>query len=102
MVKAIMIGRENCIAADGKDDTHGVKKILELEPDDLLAMLEGFHVDKEGEQYYKDTENEDAKGRRQKFERAAKKAVADARKTKRVLKPAKPPPYLRPACKNKS
>ena len=79
-MRNVIDGKE--IKADGKDDTRGATVQITLDPDDLVALLEGFHVDDGGEEYYKKNETYAQEDRRKQFEAAAKKSCCKEEKRK--------------------
>jgi hypothetical protein len=84
MVREVLDGGAACIKSHGKDETRGKREekyFIHLEPDDLLGMLQGFHVSDDGEQYYNEAETDDQAERRLSFKRAATLAVAKQKKT---------------------
>ena len=88
MVKEVLKGGAACIKSHGKDDTRGEREekyFIHLEPDDLLGMLQGFHVSDDGEQYYDAAETDDQTERRLAFKRAAALAVAKQKKKDKAV-----------------
>ena len=63
----------------------GRKNISYLEPDDLLGMLQGFHVSDDGEQHHDAAETDDPTERRLAFKCTAALAVAKQKKKDKAV-----------------